>query len=178
MLGVQRTSVTVVAHTLQSAGLVKYARGGNPDPGCGSTARWRQAGVKKGAMSGTPHCGVRLAFLIGEPISKAFLSFECYRSAEEPIKNHKCKPSEAVMDGSRSERARARAEHLLAEIAPLPDDSELQRLRELSLDYIREAEQLEGKPVTALEASEQISDALDAIARDFFARAFQNKSKR
>jgi hypothetical protein len=82
------------------------------------------------------------------------------------------------MDGSRSERARARAEHLLAEIAPLPDDSELQRWRELSLDYIREAEQLEGKPVSAPEASEQISDALDAIARDFFARAFQSKSKR
>jgi hypothetical protein len=43
------------------------------------------------------------------------------------------------MDGSRSERARARALHLLAQIAPLPDDSEVQRLRELSLDYIREA---------------------------------------
>jgi len=27
MFGVQRTSVTVVAHTLQSAGLIKYARG-------------------------------------------------------------------------------------------------------------------------------------------------------
>jgi Mn-dependent DtxR family transcriptional regulator len=27
MLGVQRTSVTVVAHTLQSAGLIKYSRG-------------------------------------------------------------------------------------------------------------------------------------------------------
>ncbi|WP_456719425.1 MULTISPECIES: helix-turn-helix domain-containing protein [unclassified Bradyrhizobium] len=27
MLGVRRTSVTVVAHTLQSAGLIKYARG-------------------------------------------------------------------------------------------------------------------------------------------------------
>jgi hypothetical protein len=33
------------------------------------------------------------------------------------------------MDGSRS--ARARAQQLLAEIAPLPNDSELQRLREL-----------------------------------------------
>jgi hypothetical protein len=42
------------------------------------------------------------------------------------------------MDGSRSERARARAQHLLAQIAPLPDDCEVQRLRELSLDYIRE----------------------------------------
>jgi hypothetical protein len=32
--------------------------------------------LKIAAMSGTPHCGARLAFLIGEPISKAFLSFE------------------------------------------------------------------------------------------------------
>ena len=82
------------------------------------------------------------------------------------------------MDGSRSERARARAQHLLAEIAPLPDDSELQRLRELSLNYIREAERVEGKPVSTQEASEQISAALDAVARDFFAHALQNKSKR
>ena len=43
------------------------------------------------------------------------------------------------MDGSRNERARARALHLLAQIAPSPDDLEVQRLRELSLDYIREA---------------------------------------
>jgi hypothetical protein len=69
----------------------------------------------------------------------------------------------------------------LAEIAPLPDDAELQRLRELSLNYIREAERLEGKPVTtqkpvtAPEPSEQISAALDAIARDYFARALRNK---
>ena len=48
------------------------------------------------------------------------------------------------MDGSRSEGARARALHLLAQIAPLPDDFEVQRLRELSLDCIREAERLEG----------------------------------
>jgi hypothetical protein len=82
------------------------------------------------------------------------------------------------MDGSRSERARARAQHLLAEIAPLPDDSELQSLRELSLNYIREAERREGNPVSTPEASEQISAALDAIARDFFAHALQNKSKR
>jgi hypothetical protein len=27
MLGVRRTSVTVVAHTLQAAGIIKYARG-------------------------------------------------------------------------------------------------------------------------------------------------------
>jgi hypothetical protein len=65
----------------------------------------------------------------------------------------------------------------LAQIAPLPDDSEVQRLRELSLDYIREAERLETKSVDTREASEQISAALDAIARDFFARALQNKQK-
>jgi hypothetical protein len=81
------------------------------------------------------------------------------------------------MDGSRSGRARARAQHLLAEIAPLPHDSELQRLRELSVDYIREAERLEENPVGTPETSEQISVTLDAIARDFFARALQNRSK-
>ena len=80
------------------------------------------------------------------------------------------------MHGSRSERARARARHLLAQIAPLPDDSEVQHLRELSMDYIREAEKIE-KRITTRESSEQISAALDAIARDFFARALQNRSK-
>jgi hypothetical protein len=79
------------------------------------------------------------------------------------------------MDGSRSERARARARHLLAQIAPLPDDSEIQRLRELSMDYIREAERLEVKRVTTREPSEQTSAVLDGIARDFFARALRNK---
>ena len=78
------------------------------------------------------------------------------------------------MDGSRSERARARALHRLAQIAPLPDDSELQRLRELSLDYIREAERLERAP----EPGEQISAVLDTIARDFFARALRHQLKK
>jgi hypothetical protein len=81
------------------------------------------------------------------------------------------------MDGSRSDRARARAQQLLAEIAPLPDDSQLQRLRELSLNYIREAERVEGNLASTREDSEQISAALDAIARDFFARSLQNKSR-
>jgi hypothetical protein len=81
------------------------------------------------------------------------------------------------MDGSRSERARARARHLLAQIAPLPDDTEVQRLRELSMNYIREAERLGRRRVTTPEPSEHISAALDAIARDFFARALQNMSK-
>jgi len=79
------------------------------------------------------------------------------------------------MDSSRNGRARARAQYLLAQIAPLPDDAEVQGLRELSMSYIREAERLERKRVTPQEPSEQISAALDAIARDFFARALQNK---
>jgi hypothetical protein len=81
------------------------------------------------------------------------------------------------MDGSRSERARARAQHLLAQIAPLPDDIEVQRLRELSMNYIGEAERLERKSVTTCEPSEKITAALDAIAHDYFARALQSKSK-
>jgi hypothetical protein len=81
------------------------------------------------------------------------------------------------MDGSRSECARARARHLLAQIAPLPDDSEVQCLRELAMDYIREAERLELKRVTTREPSEQISAVLDVVARDFFARALRNNSK-
>ncbi len=80
------------------------------------------------------------------------------------------------MDSSRSERARARARHLLAQIAPLPNDTEVQRLRELSMNYIREAERLERERVTTPEPREQIS-ALDAVAREFFARALQSRSK-
>ena len=79
------------------------------------------------------------------------------------------------MDGSRNERARARARYLLAQIAPLPDDTEVQRLRGLSMDYIREAERLERKRVATLEPSEEISAVLDEIARDYFARALSSK---
>ena len=81
------------------------------------------------------------------------------------------------MDGSRNDRARARARDLLAQIAPLPDDLEVQRLRELSVSYINEAERAERNGATTLEPSEQISEALDAIARDYFARAV-NRSKK
>jgi hypothetical protein len=65
----------------------------------------------------------------------------------------------------------------LAQIAPLPDDAEVQRLRELSMNYIREADRLEMERMTTREPSEQISAVLDAIARDYFARAFRNTSK-
>jgi hypothetical protein len=54
----------------------------------------------------------------------------------------------------------------LAQIAPLPDDADVQRLRELSVDYIREAERIEKEGVTTVESSEQISAGLDAIARN------------
>jgi hypothetical protein len=70
------------------------------------------------------------------------------------------------MDGTRK-RARARARHLLARIAPLPDGAEVQRGRELSTDYIREAERSDKEGVSTRETSEQISAVLDAIARDF-----------
>jgi hypothetical protein len=82
------------------------------------------------------------------------------------------------MDGSRNERARARARYLLAQIAPLPDDAEVQRLRGLSMDYIREAERLERERVATREPSEEISAALDEVARDYFARAVQSKAKK
>jgi hypothetical protein len=81
-----------------------------------------------------------------------------------------------MTDSSRNERARARARDLLAQIAPLPDDVELQRLRELSVDYINEAEKTDGNGAANLKPSEQISAALDEIARDYFARAI-NRSK-
>lgn len=88
------------------------------------------------------------------------------------------------MDGSRSECARARARHLLAQIAPLPDDSEAQRLRELCMDYIREAERVEIKRASTpqagetAESSEQISAVLDTIARDYFARALRKMARK
>jgi hypothetical protein len=77
------------------------------------------------------------------------------------------------MVGMRSDRARARARNLLATIYPLPDDPELHRLRELAVDYIREAERLEAehKGRAAAESDELISTALDAVARDYFIRA-------
>ena len=81
------------------------------------------------------------------------------------------------MNGSRSERARARARYRLAQIASLPTDGEMQRLRQLSMKYIREAERLEKERATERKESEQISAASDAIARDFFARALRNELK-
>jgi hypothetical protein len=76
------------------------------------------------------------------------------------------------MVATRSDRARTRAGDLLATTYPLPDDTELHRLRELAVDYIREAERLEaGHSGRVAESNELISAALDAVARDYFARA-------
>src|SRR5258706_6025992 len=79
---------------------------------------------------------------------------------------------EALMPGTRSGRARARARDLLATLYPIPDDAEFHRLRELAVDYIQEAERLEAeRKGRVLESDEMISAALDAVARDYFARA-------
>jgi hypothetical protein len=76
------------------------------------------------------------------------------------------------MVGMRSDRARARARQLLATVYPIPEDAEFYRLRELAFDYIREADRLDAENRNAAtESDELISAALDAMARDFFARA-------
>jgi hypothetical protein len=86
---------------------------------------------------------------------------------------------EALMVGMRSDRARARARDLLATVYPAPDDAEFGRLRELAIDYIQEAERLEAaNRGRAAESDELISAALDAVARDYFARALSNAKSR
>ena len=76
------------------------------------------------------------------------------------------------MGGMRSEHARDRARNLLATVYPVPHDVEFQRLRELAMDYIQEAERLEAENRgRVVESEELISAALDAVARDYFQRA-------
>ena len=83
------------------------------------------------------------------------------------------------MVGMGSDRTRARARNLLATIYPLPDDPELHRLRELAVDYIQEAARLEAEQKGhAAESDELISAALDAVARDYFARAITRAKSR
>jgi hypothetical protein len=83
------------------------------------------------------------------------------------------------MVGMRGDRARARAKHLLATAFPVPDDAEFRRLHELAINYLREAERIEtankGRPV---EPNELISEALDAVARDYFSRALDRRRRR
>src|ERR1044072_3828357 len=128
-------------------------------------------------MSGTPHSSARWTASSASRSQRPSSPSDGLSGRGTDQKLTNVSSPEAVMDGSRSDRARARAQQLLAEIAPLPDDSELQRLRELSLNYIREAERAEGNAASTREDSEQISAALDAIARDFFAHALQSKSR-
>jgi hypothetical protein len=83
------------------------------------------------------------------------------------------------MVGLRNDRARARARNLLATIYPVPDDVEFQRLRELAVDYIQEAERLEAENRgRTAESQELISAALDAVARDYFSRAIERATSR
>jgi hypothetical protein len=83
------------------------------------------------------------------------------------------------MVGMRGDYTRARAKQLLATAFPIPEDAEFDRLRELAIDYIREAERLEtanrGRPA---EPNELISAALDAVARDYFSRALDRTRRR
>lgn len=83
------------------------------------------------------------------------------------------------MGGTRGEHARDRARNLLATIYPVPHDVEFQRLRELAMDYIQEAERLEAENSgRVVESEELISAALDAVARDYFQRALLRATPR
>lgn len=83
------------------------------------------------------------------------------------------------MAGMRSDRARARARHLLATIYPIPNDVQSLRLRELAIDYIREAERLEAENKgRTVEPDEVITAALDAVARDYFTRVLKRLPSR
>jgi hypothetical protein len=76
------------------------------------------------------------------------------------------------MAGMRNDRARARARDLLATVYPIPDNVESNRLRELASDYIQQAERLEAEQRGRTAATDElISAALDAVARDYFARS-------
>ena len=81
------------------------------------------------------------------------------------------------MDSSRSDRARARARHLLAQLAPLPDDSEVQRLRELSMDYIREAERLEKERSPRGSPANKFPRSWMRLPASFLLALFKAKSK-
>jgi len=75
------------------------------------------------------------------------------------------------MVGMRNDRARARARDLLATVYPVPDDAEYHRLSQLAIGQIEESERLEAASRgRAAEPEELISAALDAVARDYFAR--------
>jgi hypothetical protein len=83
------------------------------------------------------------------------------------------------MAGMRSDHARARATDLLATLHPVPEDAEFYRLRELALEYVAEAERFEAENgAAAAEPGELISEALDAVAREYFARALSRAASK
>jgi hypothetical protein len=82
------------------------------------------------------------------------------------------------MTGMRSDRVRARARDVLETVYPVPEDAEAQRLRELANNYVREAERIEAEAGRAGKSDELISAALDAVARDYFAREVSRASSR
>ena len=83
------------------------------------------------------------------------------------------------MVGMRNDRVRARARDLLETAYPIPEIAEAQRLRELANNYIQEAERLEAASHGHVAKSDElISSALDAVARDYFAREVSRASTR
>jgi hypothetical protein len=83
------------------------------------------------------------------------------------------------MVGMRNDRVRARARDLLETAYPAPENAEAQRLRDLANNYIQEAERLESETSgRAAKSDELISAALDAVARDYFAREVSRASLR
>ena len=82
------------------------------------------------------------------------------------------------MVGMRSDRVRAQARDLLETAYPVPDNAEAQRLRELVNNYVQEAERIEAEAGRVAKTDELISAALDAVARDYFAREVSRASTR
>ena len=73
------------------------------------------------------------------------------------------------MVGMRNDRTRARARDVLATRYPVPEDAD--PIRELAIDFVREADRLEKSKGRPVQSDELLSSALDAIARDYFTRS-------
>ena len=82
------------------------------------------------------------------------------------------------MVGMRNDRVRARARDLLATAYAIPENAEVDRLRDLANYYMQEAERLEAERGRVAKPDELISAALDAVARDYFTREVSRASSR
>jgi hypothetical protein len=82
------------------------------------------------------------------------------------------------MVGMRNDRVRARARDLLATAYAIPENAEVDRLRDLANYYMQEAERLEAERGRVANSDELISAALDAVARDYFTREVSRASSR